>query len=163
MSSPHDVTALVPFSNASPSWGTSGDGFGRDAIMKFHVDIDAINTELGDTLTTNDTVTLWHIPIGTEIRKAFIYVEKAATATTCELEVGDGDTLGTATTQDGYMHIIALSAAGVVHGSETSGDDYAIVGGRLYTSASHLMLKFETAAPTGAIFDLYLLCTFIDF
>ena len=158
----HNVTAFTQFVSTQPAWGTSGDGFGRDAVMKFHFDIGAIATELGDTLTTNDTVTFWHIPIGTEIRKVLLVVKTAPTATTCALLVGDGDTLGTATQDDGYLQHIDMSAAGVIHGSETSGDHYASVGGRLYSSASHLMLSFATAAPTGAIFDLYVLCTFID-
>jgi hypothetical protein len=154
----HDVTGFSQFVSTAPAWGTSGDGYGRTSIMKFHIDIAALEAELATTIGSTDVLHLWDIPIGVEIRKVMIVTRHLDTAAG-GVTVSCGDTTSAAA----YCAATALPAVGSAIGSATTTDAYAIVGGRLYVAANILHLTFGTAVPAGAIFDVYVLCSFIDY
>jgi hypothetical protein len=151
------VAATYPQFNAGVApWGTTGEGFGYSTVLKFHVDIDEIQTQGGITIGSTDVLHLWDIPIGTEIRKVMWVCRTAATDTTSTIAIGDTDSAAC------YSAALALSAADVVGGSAVSTDAYAIVGGRLYKAANILHVTFATAVPAGAVFDIYVYATMVD-
>lgn len=151
------TTTFKDFNGSSVPWGTTGNGYGDHFVLKFHLDIDDIATAGGYTIGSTDVLHLWDIPAGTEIRKVMMVVRTAPTATTCTAAVGDTDSAAC------YMAATTLSAADVLGGSAVTTDAYAIIGGRLYIAANILHVTFATAAPAGAVFDLYVLGTKIDY
>lgn len=152
------VAATYPQFNASVApWGNAGVGFGESTVLKFHIDIDQIQTQGGFTVGSTDALHLWDIPIGTEIRKVMTVVRTAPTDTTSTVAVGDTDSAAC------YQAAGTMSAADVVLGSAVTTDAYAIVGGRLYKAANILHVTFGTAVPAGAVFDLYVYATLVDY
>jgi hypothetical protein len=151
------VAATFPQLRADvPPWGNAGGGFGESTVLKFHIDIDEIQTQGGFTIGSTDVLHLWDIPIGTEIRKVMWIVRTAATDTTSTVNCGDSDSAAC------FGAALALSAADVVGGSAVTTDAYAIVGGRLYKAANILHMTFATAAPAGAVFDVYVYATMLQ-
>jgi hypothetical protein len=150
-----DLTDYAAFKAAAPPWGLAGNGFGESTVLKFHVDVDQIQTDEGYTIGSTDVLHLWDIPIGVEIRKVMMICRTPATDITSTVNCGDSDQAAA------YMSAIALSAADVVHGSDVSTDAYAILGGRLYMAANILHATFATAVPAGAVFDIYVFATMI--
>lgn len=150
------TTTFADFNASVAPWGNAGGGFGESTVLKFHIDIDAIQTTGEFTVGSTDALHLWDIPIGTEIRKVMLVVRTAPTDTTSTAAIGDTDSAAC------YMAATTLSAADVVGGSAVTTDAYAIVGGRLYTAANILHVTFATAAPAGAVFDLYVYATMVD-
>jgi hypothetical protein len=151
------TTTYSDFNAGVSPWGNAGNGFGESTVLKFHIDVDDIQTTGGYTIGATDALHLWDIPIGTEIRKVMAVVRTAATDTTSTIAVGDTDSAAC------YCAATALSAAGVVIGSAVTTDAYAIVGGRLYKAANILHVTFGTAVPAGAVFDLYVYATMVDY
>jgi hypothetical protein len=145
------------FNSSAAPWGTAGDGYGVPTVLKFHVDCDAIDTLGGFTTGSTDVYHLWDIPVGWEIRKVFIVVRTAPTDVTSTIAIGDSDSAAC------FMAATTMSAADVVGGSAVTTDAYAIVGGRLYIAANILHVTFATAAPAGAVFDVYVLATKINY
>jgi hypothetical protein len=156
----HDLTvaATYPQFNAGVApWGNAGSGFGESTVLKFHIDIDELEETLG-TIGSTDVLHLWDIPIGTEIRKVMIVTRHLDTAAG-GVTVSCGDTDSAAC----FVAATALPAVSSVIGSAVTTDAYAIVGGRLYKAANILHLTFGTAVPAGAIFDVYVYCTMVDY
>jgi hypothetical protein len=152
-----DLTDYAAFNADAAPWGNAGSGFGESTVLKFHVDVDEIEAAEGYTIGSTDVLHLWDVPIGTEIRKVLMVVRTAATATTSTVNCGDSDQAA------GWMSAQALDAAGTVHGSDISTDTYPIIGGRLYLAANILHCTFATAAPAGAVFDVYVYATMVDY
>jgi hypothetical protein len=150
------TTTFSDYNASAPPWGNAGNGFGESTVLKFHIDIDAIEDVAGYTIGSSDVLHLWDIPIGTEIRKVMWVVRTAATDTSSTVACGDSDSAAC------FGAALALSAADVVGGSAVTTDAYAIVGGRLYKAANILHLTFATAVPAGAVFDLYVYATMVD-
>jgi len=150
------TTTFADFNATVPPWGNAGNGFGESTVLKFHIDVDEIATTGGYTVGSTDVLHLWDIPIGTEIRKVLAIVRTAATDTTSTIAIGDTDSAAC------YAAATALSAADVCIGSAVTTDAYAIVGGRLYSATNILHVTFATAAPAGAVFDLYVYATMIN-
>ena len=153
-----DLTDFAQFNADYPPWGNAGSGFGESTVLKFHVDINAVATEGAYTIGSTDVLHLWDIPIGTEIRKVMV-VTRALDTAVGGVTVSCGDTDSAAC----FMAATALPAVGSVIGSAVSTDAYAIVGGRLYKAANILHITFGTAVPAGAIFDVYVFATMVDF
>jgi len=151
------TSTFSSFTSDVAPWGNAGNGFGEPTVIKFHIDIDEIATLGGYTIGSTDVLHLWDIPIGTEIRKVMMVCRTAPTATTCTVNCGDSDSAAC------FMAATTLSAAGIIGGSAVTTDAYAIVGGRLYTAANILHMTFATAAPAGAVFDLYVYATMVDY
>lgn len=151
-----DLTDYAQFKAAYPPWGNAGNGFGESTVLKFEVDIAAIEAELGAAIGSTDVFHLWDIPLGTEIRKVMV-VTKALDTAIGGVTVSCGDSQSAAC----FMAATALPAVGSAIGSEVTTDAYAIVGGRLYKAANILHLTFGTAVPAGAKFDVYVYATMV--
>lgn len=154
-----DLTASTysAYNASAAPWGTTGDGWGHNFVLKFHIDIADIEATGAITVGSTDVLHLWDIPIGTEIRKVFMVVRTAPTDVTSSVNCGDS------TSAACFMAATTMSAAGIIGGSQPTTDAYAIVGGRLYTAANILHATFATAVPAGAVFDLYVLGTMVDY
>lgn len=157
MATTHDATELTQFTSQAPAWG---GGFGHRTVMKFHVDMAAISTSLAATINGSaaDVVQIWDIPQGCIIEKVLMNVTtvEGAAAT---VAVGDGDSAAC------YMAATSINALTTTTkgGSAVTTDAYAIIGGKLYKTADTLDLTFATAADIdAAVFDLYVVCEFID-
>jgi len=158
--SEHDLTTTTysAFNASNPPWGNAGSGFGESTVLKFHIDIADIEDLLGSSIGASDVLHLWDIPIGTEIRHVMI-VTRALDTAVGGVTVSCGDSTSAAA----FMGAIALPAVSAAIGSALTTDAYAILGGRVYTAANILHLTFGTAVPAGAIFDLYVYCTMVDY
>jgi hypothetical protein len=156
MATTHDATSLAQFVGSQPAWGTSGDGFGRFSVMKFHVDMAAIAEELAATIdgSASDVIQLWDIPAGTHILSVKVDVTTAEGAT-ATVAVGDGDSTA------GYLAAFSINA--VASKMTLTTDAYGATCGRTYAAADTLDLLFATAADIdAAVFDVYAACIFFD-
>lgn len=156
MATTHDATALAQFVNQAPAWGTSGDGFGRFSVMKFHCDMGAIATSLAATIdgSASDVVQIWDIPVGCHILSVLLDVTTAEGAT-ATVAIGDG------TSTAGYLAATSINA--VAKTGTIITDAFGAVGGKLYAATDTLDLLFATAADIDtAVFDVYAICCFID-
>jgi hypothetical protein len=154
-----DLTASTygSYNGSVAPWGNAGNGYGESTVLKFHIDIDNIESVGGITVGSTDVLHLWDIPIGTEIRKVLCVLRTAPTATTCTVNCGDSEQAA------GWMSAFTLAAAGDLHGSDITTDNYPIIGGRLYLAANILHMTFAAAVPAGAVFDLYVYATLVDY
>lgn len=154
-----DLTASTysAYNASAAPWGNAGNGYGESTVLKFHIDIPDIEATGGITVGSTDVLHLWDIPIGTEIRKVMMVVRTAATDVTSTVNCGDSDSAAC------WMSATTLAAANQVHGSDVTTDAYAILGGRLYTAANILHATFATAVPAGAVFDIYVYATMVDY
>jgi hypothetical protein len=165
MATAHNASEFSQFVGTKPAWGGSGNGYGQQSVMKFHVDMKEVSDELAATVdgSAADTVAIWDIPAGTYISAVFMNVTKAEGAA-ATVSVGDTDTAA------GWMaatNINALSipvATGVAaFGKTIASDTYGLLHGKAYGAVNSLILTFATAADIDlAVFDIYVLCTFID-
>jgi len=165
MATAHNASEFSQFVGTKPAWGGSGNGFGSSSIMKFHVDMADISEELGAVVdgSASDTLAIWDIPAGTYIKAVFMNVTKAEGAT-ATVAIGDSDSAA------GWMaatSINALSipvATGVASfGHTIASDTYGALHGKTYGAVNSLILTFATAADIDlAVFDVYVLCDFID-
>jgi hypothetical protein len=154
MATTHNATGLDQFVAQSPAWGTSGDGFGRFSVMKFHVDMAAIAAELGAVIdgSASDVIQLWDIPAGTHILSVMVKVTTAEGATATDA-VGDGDSAA------GFL--AAFSINGLAQKMTLTSDAYGATCGRTYAATDTLDLTFATAADIDvAVFDVYVSCIF---
>lgn len=157
MATTHDATELAAYTNQVPKWD---GGYGHRCVMKFHVDMAELASDLGATIdgSAADVVQLWDIPQGCIIEKVLMNVTTAEGAA-ATVAVGDGDSAAC------YMAATSINALTTTTkgGSAITTDAYAIVGGKLYKTADTLDLTFATAADIDlAVFDLYVVCEFID-
>lgn len=165
MATAHNASEFAQFVSTAPAWGGSGDGFGTQSVLKFHVDMAAIAAELAATVdgSASDTLAIWDIPAGTFISAVFMNVTTAEGAA-ATVAIGDTDNAA------GWMaatDINALSipvATGVAaFGKTISTDTYGALHGKAYGAVNSLKLTFATAADIDvAVFDIYVLATFID-
>ena len=157
MATTHDATEFAEFTSSVAPWG---GGYGQDAVLKFHVDMAAIAAELAATVdgSAADIVQIWDIPQGCIIEKVLMNVTTAEGAA-ATVAVGDGDSAAC------YMAATSINALTTTTkgGSAVTTDAYAIIGGKLYKTADTLDLTFATAADIDlAVFDLYVVCKFIN-
>ena len=156
MATTHDATAFAQFKGAMPAWGDSGDGWGRFSVMKFHVDMSAIAEELAATIdgSASDVLQIWDIPAGTHILSCLLDVTTAEGAT-ATVSIGD------ATSAAGFL--AATSINSVAQTGTIITDAFGAVGGKMYAATDTLDLTFATAADIdAAVFDVYVICVFID-
>jgi hypothetical protein len=127
--------------------------------MKFHVDMAEVAAEAAATIagSANDVVELWHIPQGCMIHAVLVDVTKAEGAT-ATMAIGDGASTA------GYMAAGSINALTTTTMLGSIGTDaYCAYGGKLYLAADTLDLLFATDTDIDtAVFDLYVMCTFID-
>jgi len=155
MATTHDATAFAQFVSPAPSWGNAGAGFGNFAVMKFHVDMEAIATELAATVdgSSSDVLQIWDIPVGTHILSVRVDVTTAEGAT-ATVAVGDGDSTA------GYLAAFSINA--VASKMTLTTDAYGATCGRTYAATDTLDLLFATAADIdAAVFDVYVACIFM--
>lgn len=165
MATAHDASEFAQFKVTAPAWGTSGEGFGSTSVLKFHVDMAAIAEELAATVdgSASDTLAIWDIPAGCFISAVFMNVTtvEGATAT---VAIGDSDNAA------GWMAATSINAlsinatTGVAgFGKTISTDTYGALHGKAYGAVNSLKLTFATAADIdAAVFDIYVICTFLD-
>jgi hypothetical protein len=170
MATAHDLTATAAKlatvgKGDEPSWGTSGDGFGRYSIMKFHCDMKAISDALGATIdgSASDTLVIWDIPAGTYISAVFMNCIQAE-GSACTVAIGDADNAA------GWMAATSINTLGVPvatgvasFGKTISSDTYGALHGKAYGAVNTLKLTFATYADIDyAVFDIYVVCAFMD-
>lgn len=156
MATTHDCTEFSQFTAQVPAWGTSGDGFGRFSVMKFHVDMSAIAEELAATVdgSASDVIQLWDIPAGTHILSVLLDVTTAEGAA-ATVSIGD------ATSAAGFL--AATSINSVAQTGTIITDAFGAVGGKMYAATDTLDLTFATDTDVDtAVFDVYAICVFID-
>lgn len=154
MATTHDCTGFAQFKGTAPAWGTSGFGFGNFAVLKFHVDMADVTSELAATVdgSASDVIQLWDIPAGTHILGVRVNVTTAEGAT-ATVAVGDGDSTA------GYLAAFSINA--VADKMTLTSDAYGATCGRTYADTDTLDLLFATAADIDvAVFDVYVACIF---
>lgn len=154
MATTHDCTALAQFKGTMPSWGNAGNGFGQFAVLKFHVDMSEVASDLAATIdgSASDVIQLWDIPAGTQILGVRVNVTTAEGAA-ATVAVGDGDSTA------GYLAAFSINA--VADKMTLTSDAYGATCGRTYTDTDTLDLLFATAADIdAAVFDVYVACIF---
>lgn len=149
----HDATSLNQFVRQVPM---AMGGFGHFTVMKFHVDMAAIAAALAATIngSAGDIVQLWDIPAGTYIQSVLLDVTtlEGAAAT---VAIGDG------TAAAGFLAATSINAIGKTGTVIT--DAFGATGGKMYATTDTLDLTFGTDADIDtAIFDVYVICVFID-
>lgn len=165
MATAHNASEFAQFISTEPAWGGSGNGFGTQCVMKFHVDMAAITEELAAVVdgSASDTLAIWDIPAGTYISAVFMNVTtvEGATAT---VAIGDTDSAA------GWMAATSINALSINDttlvagfGKTIASDTYGALHGKAYGAVNSLLLTFATAADIdAAVFDIYVVCTFID-
>jgi len=151
----HDATALAQFVSDEPAWGTSGDGWGRFSVMKFHVDMSAITTSLAATISgaATDVLQIWDIPAGTHILSVRVNVTTVEGATST-VAIGDGDNSA------GFMAALSLNA--LASKMTLTSDAYGATCGRTYAATDTLDAVFATDSDIDtAVFDVYVACIFM--
>ena len=157
MATTHDATSLAQFVGSQPAWGTSGEGYGRFYVAKFHVDMAAVAASLAATIdgSASDVIQLWDIPAGTHILSVLLDVTTAEGAT-ATVAIGD------ATSAAGFLAATSINATGQTGTIIT--DAFGAVGGKMYAATDTLDLTFATLADIdAAVFDVYAICCKIDF
>ncbi len=156
MATTHDATSLAQFKGSEAAWGTSGEGYGRFSVMKFHVDMKDVSDSLAATVdgSASDVLQIWDIPAGTHILSVLLDVTKAEGAT-ATVSIGD------ATSAAGFLAATSINA--VAQTGTIITDAFGAVGGKMYAATDTLDLTFATAADIDlAVFDVYAICCFID-
>lgn len=146
-----DVTSYPSFSGQSPLWG---GGYGRRAILRFHVDMAEIVEYLNATISGNagDVLQLWDVPAGCKINGVLVKVLTGES--NAQIKIGDG------TDDDGFLAASSIASAGVI----APATNVAFAGGKVYGSTDTLDITFggtDTDIDT-AVFDVYVDCTFFD-
>jgi hypothetical protein len=166
MATAHDASEFAQFKGTQPAWGSSGEGFGRFSVMKFHVDMEAVSDELAATVSgaASDTIAIWDIPAGCHILSVLMNVTtvEGAAAT---VAIGDSDNSAgwMAATSINALSVNATTGVAGFGGTAISTDTYGIIGGRMYAAVNSLKLLFATAADIDtAVFDIYVICCFLD-
>uniref|UniRef100_A0A6H2A2K5 Uncharacterized protein n=1 Tax=viral metagenome TaxID=1070528 RepID=A0A6H2A2K5_9ZZZZ len=153
MATTHDATSQAAFVGAQPAWGTTGDGYGKFSVMKFHVDMGTVTTALAATVdgSAADVIQLWDIPAGTQILGCRVNVTTAEGAA-ATVTVGDG------TNPAGYLAAFSINA--VADKMTLLADAYGAAA-RTYTDTDTLDLVFATDTDIDtAVFDVYVACIF---
>lgn len=154
MATAHDATSLSQFKSQVPPW--SGGSF---KVVKLHVDLPAIVADLGITIdgSAGDTLKIWKAPIGCQIHGALLDVKTACTDTgTATISLGDGGAAA------GYL--AATSIKTVAKTGMVVGDAYGAAS-KVYAALSDINLTFggTEADIDSGVFDIYLICSFINF
>lgn len=156
MATTHDATSLAYFVGSEAPWGQSGEGWGRFAVLKFHVDMATVASDLAATIdgSSSDVIQMWDIPAGTHLLSVLLDVTTAEGAT-ATVAIGDGDNTA------GWLAATSINATGQTGTIIT--DAYGAVGGKMYAATDTLDLLFATAADIdAAVFDVYVIACFID-
>jgi len=143
MATTHDATSLGAYVGQGAPYGT-----GVFTILKFHVDMSSLASDLAATIdgSSSDVVQLWDIPVGTQILGVLLNVttKEGATAT---MAVGDGDSTA------GYLAATSINSTGYT-GTITT-DAYGAAT-KVYAATDTLDLLFATDSDIDtAVFDLY--------
>lgn len=146
-----DATSYPSFSGQSPLWG---GGYGRRAILKFHVDMSKIVEYLNATISGagGDVLQLWDIPAACKINGVLVNVLTGEA--NAQIQIGDD------TDADGFLGATSIASAGILAPATNVG----FAAGKVYGSTDTLDITFggtDTDIDT-AVFDVYVDCTFFD-